>query len=274
MSLKENLIIEIRPIPGRDGIRKFSENLEYFSGSHTISAFVDPVTRKFATGLSEEDIAYLKDNNFPYDIDNNYTGKEPHPFWESQLIKTDLKNGPIFLYPSKSLIDFIKYKYLLVNDYIYKSEKELESGSKSEATHYIYNESEELATKATTLNKKNNLLAKVNDLSPQRKRDLILIILNEVTENKDENYLVVRFDDILNNKDNSKQLETLLNRKEEETTLAAEIKLAIQKNVLQRTKQGIFYFENNLGYGEEDVFTFLNKKENQEILINIKEKLQ
>jgi hypothetical protein len=42
------------------------------------------------------------------------------------------------LYPGKNQIDFVKYKFLLVNNYIYKSEDEMRTGSKPEATHYIY----------------------------------------------------------------------------------------------------------------------------------------
>ena len=148
MSVSENLKIEIRPIPNRDGIKGFSENLEYFSQAHIIAPFVNPVTLKYETGLSEEDVKYLGDNNFPYDISDNYVKGKAHPFWESLAIKMELKNSPIFLFPGKNLIDFVKYKYLLVNSYIYKSEEEMLTGSKPEATHYIYNESEAISLKA------------------------------------------------------------------------------------------------------------------------------
>lgn len=273
MSVSENLKIEIRPIPNRNGIKEFSENLEYFSQAHIIAPFVNPVSRKYETGLSEEDVKYLKEINFPYDISDNYTKGVAHPFWESSSLKTELTNSPIFLYPGKSLIDFVKYKYLLVNSYIYKSEEEMLSGNKPEATHYIYNESEAISLKAGKLEKKNSLISKVGKLSLKRKRDIILILLNENTENKDEDYLTVRFDDILSDKDFSSQLEELLGRDVDEVALSAEIKTAIQKNVLRRTKQGIFYFETNLGFSEDDVRDHLAKPENQELYLNIKSKI-
>ena len=78
---------------------------------------------------------------------------------------------------------------------------------------------------------------------------------------------------MLRNKNKAKRLEVLLNEKVKDVALAAEIKLAIQKNVLQRTKQGIFYFETNLGFTEEDVKEFLSEKDNQEIYLNIKSKI-
>lgn len=271
--ISKDLKIEIRPIPNRNNIKQFSENLEYFSQSNIIAAFVNPVSLKYDTGLTEDDVKYLKEQGFPYDISDNWTRGIAHPFWESSMAKVELKNSPIFLSPGLNLIDFVKYKYLLVNNYIYKSEEEMKSGNKPEATHYIYNESEVTDMQAGVLEKRNSLIAQVTQLSLKRKRDIILIIENEDTENKNENYLTVKFDSIMNNKEKSLQLSSLLSEKTEEVSLTADIVSAIQKNVLRKTKKGIFYFETNLGFSEEDVKEFLIKDENQEILLNIKSKI-
>jgi hypothetical protein len=269
----KDLKIEIRPIPGRNGIKSFSENLEYFSQAHILAPFVNPVTLKYTTGLSKEDVEYLTEGGFPYDIVDTYKKGVAHDFWESQIVKVELSNSPIFLYPGKNQIDFIKYKYLLVNNYIYKSEDEMNSGSKPEATHYIYNESAANKIKATKLQKRDSLIKKVSNLSLTRKRQIILILLNENTDNKDEDYLTVRFEDIFNKKELSLELSMLLDQDNQEIALSADIKSAIQKNVLKRTKNGIFYFETNLGFNEEDVRKTLSSPDNQEVLLSIKSKI-
>lgn len=272
--ISKDLKIEIRPIPNRNNIKQFSENLEYFSQSHIIHAFVNPVSLKYETGLTEEDVKYLKDNGFPYDISDNYTRGIAHPFWESSMAKVELKNSPAFLSPGLSLMDFVKYKYLLVNSYIYKSEEEMNSGIKPEATHYIYNESEVTDMEATKLEKKNALTVEVSKLSLKRKRDIVLIIENENTDNKNENYLTVRFEAIINDKEKAAILTELLKEGTEGVSLSAEILSAIQKNILRKTKKGIFFFENNIGFSEEDVKEFLMHPDNQEIYLNIKSKIQ
>jgi hypothetical protein len=66
----------------------------------------------------------------------------------------------------------------------------------------------------------------------------------------------------------------LLDKSNEDITLTADIKSAIQKGVLRKTKQGIFFFETNMGFDEIDVTKFLSNLENQEILLNIKSKIQ
>lgn len=272
--VSKDLKIEIRPIPNRQDIKQFSENLEFFSQAHSIHAFVNPVTRKYSTGLSQEDIDYIKSENFPYDISDTFMRGKSHEFWESAMMKMELLNTPIFLFPGKNIIDFIKYKYLLVNNYIYASEEELKTGSKSEATHYIYNESEENSIKSNKIEQRNILIAKLTNLSLARKRQLVLIILDENTENKTEDYLTIKLDNIINNKDLSNELIRLLEESVEDVTLVADIKSAIHKGVLRKTKQGIFFFESNLGFDETDVKKFLADTANQEILLNIKSKIQ
>lgn len=272
--LSKDLKIEIRPIPGRNGIKAFSENLEYFSQAHIIAPFVNPSTLKYNSGLTDKDKEYLEAEKFPYDISEQYIQGTAHPFWESHLVKTELRNSPMFLFPGKSLLDFVKWKYLLVNNYIYRSEKEMLTGSKTEATHYIYNEGEENKIKATAVEKRNKLAIEVSKMSLSRKREIILILLNENTDNKDDNYLTVRFEDILKDKDMAYQLENLLAGNEEDISTKADVKSAIHKNVLRRTSKGIFYFETNLGFSEGDVVEFLSDPSNQEILLNIKSKIQ
>lgn len=279
MSVDNNLKIEIRPVPNTKGIKQFSENLEYFSQPKTIPPLVDPDTRRYATGLTEEDIKYLEDEGFPYNFkDDRFVPRQAHEFWESPLVKAELPNSPTFLYPGKNPIDFIKWKYLSVSAYVYSSAEQMKEGSKPEATHYIYNEEKENELKASEIEKKDQLISKVSKLSLERKKQLILIILNEVVDNKPASYITVKMEEIVSDtskKENKKELlEALLEDSKEDVALLADVKTAISKGVLTRNKKGIFYFENNLGLFEKDVVKFLKDSENSEILINIKSKIE
>lgn len=271
--VNENLKIEIRPIPGRDKIRSYSENLEFYRQVNTIRPFVNPITNKYDTGLTEDDKKYLKDRGFPYDL-NDYRKKDGEDsFWKSKEIVVDLPNSPMFLLPGKYELDFIKWKYLLVSKYIYLSEEELLSGCKPQATHYIYNEVEEEAIKASRLDRKNILVERIRALSPDTKRKFLLILENENAENKSENYLTVKFDELLSRSSNFSGLEELLNVDGRDLALMSNIKLALRKNILRDTSQGVFYQRTKLGYGEEEVLKFLKAPANQQLILEIESKL-
>lgn len=271
--IKENTKIEIRPIENRGNVKAFSKNISYFAPPHTIAPLVDPKTRRYATGLSEEDVEYLKKEGFPYDISDSYMQGRPHEFWESSLIKVDLKSTPMFLYPGKSLIDFCKYKFLKVSRYVYSSEEELKRGTKPQATHYIYDESVEISLKANKLELLNKVTSKLSQISLDRKKDIILILEDEDARNKGDDYFTVKFHEMLKDPQKVKDLNEILDRKVADVGLEAEIKRAIGANVLRRTKKGIFFFETNLGHSIAEVKDHLGKPENQELYLQILEKL-
>lgn len=273
MNISKDLRVEIRPIPNRNNIKNFSDNLEYFSKSTVISAFVNPVSLKYETGLTEEDKTYLKEQGFPYDINDNWIRGVAHPFWESDIAKTELKSSPVFLYPGQSLIDFVKYKYLQNNKYIYKSEEEMNTGSKPEASHFIYDEEVATEVKAVEIEETNTLLTKISKLSLEKKKNILLVILNEDVSNKAESYITVKFDEITKSKELKQHLIELLSEDAKEIAILADVKMAILKAVLRRSKQGIFFFDNNLGYSEKDVVKFLKEADNQEIYLTIKSKI-
>lgn len=274
MMTSEDLKIEIRPIPNRGDIKSFSENLEYFSPGYTIGAFVDPRSMKYATGLSKEDIKELEERGCPYNVTDNYMDGVVHPFWDRQISKITLNNSPQFLFPGKSVLDFIKWKYLLASAHVYKNEQEMLQGLKSNATHYIYDESEEITIKANKIQRLNKIKGLISKLSLSRKRDILSILENENTESKSEEYLTVKFDNLLEDNESLKSLESILSEDDKKIATLAMIKMAIFKNVLVKTKEGIFFFETNLGFSEDDVAEFLSQDKHQEILITIKSKLK
>lgn len=268
------LKIEIRPIPKRNGVEKFSEDIESFSKAHVIMPFVNPITRKYSTGLSEEDIALLKAQNCPYNLDDHYTQNTPHEFWESSIVKTELGPSPIFLYPGRSMIDFIKWRYLLVNRYIYKSEEEMLTGSKPHATHYIYDEAIEIEIKASKLARKTSLLNNVNKLTPERKRHMLLIINDEDASSRTNNYVDVTLGYILDDEKKSNELEMLLLMNKEEIDAKALVRACIHRGIFKKRDKGYFYYDTMLGFTEGDVVDFLIRPENQDVYMNIKDKMK
>lgn len=268
--LNKNLKIEIRPIPNRNKIREFSKELENFSERHTLIPYVN-YQRKYMTGLNNDDIVYLKSLGVKFDLSDDYITDTPHPLWDSQQIKVDLTSSPTFLYPYKNPLDYIKWKFILVSDYVYASEKEMQEGGKPLATHYIYNEEVEAEVKSKGIVERNKLFSIFDGLSDTQKRNLLLMVFDESFENKTTETLIERFEEALKYKIDKVKMyieddtESLVNK--------ACIRKAIRLNIIKKASKGYYYFDVQLGVSEEDVYKNLTSEENSEILLQIKSKI-
>ena len=266
----KDLKIEIRPIPNRGGIRKFSEELEYFSERHTIIPYVNK-SRKYVTGLNEADIKYLKSVGVKYDLDDNYITDTPHPLWDSQEIKVDLLNTPTFLYPYRSPLDYIKWKFISVSEYVYSSESEMEEGGKPQATHYIFNEEIEDEIKAKKLLKNYNLIQTFLSFKENEKRSFLTMVFNEDFSDKSSDSLISKYEEAINDKPDL--VLKYINNSPGELSDKAFILKAIAKGIIRKNKKGLKYFDVDLGFTVEDAYNTLNTPDNVELFNNIKEKL-
>lgn len=277
--ISEGLKIEIRPIPdsllgGKDKFFNMKAGLGSLAQSHTVGPMVDKRTRRFDTGLSADDLKWINEQGFAYDLSTNFKNGVAHPFWEAPIARTELKSSPMFLFPGADPLDLIKWRYLCKSPLVYSSEQEMALGGKPRATHYIYDESEEIVKKATIIAREDKLRHQCLEMTPNRKRDLVLIILDEDTETKPEVYLNVKLDEIVKDKEKSVELERLLNAKPAEVNVEALIKNAISRNVIKKTAEGYKYFETPLGYTEKDVKALLSKVEKQQLFLDIQAKTQ
>lgn len=272
--ISKDLIIKIKIIPRSNDVRQTTQgyDMEFYTSNHIIGPFVDIHSRKYVTGLNESDIEYIKSTGFAYDLDDNYIGV-PHPFWESPLAKITLTYDPVVLMPGRNILEFIQWKYLLVSKFVYCSESDILTGLKPEATHYIYNEEEENAVKASKLQRRDDLIIKLSKLSLTRKRQFVMLIENENTDYRNEDYLRVKLNEIINNPQKINELEELLNIKNSDVTLLSDIKRCLHKNIFKKTPKGIYYLDRCLGVNETDVLEYLKDVNNQMELIEIREKL-
>ena len=101
----------------------------------------------YCTGLTPEEEKTYGDK-LKADLSKQFSIDTPHPFWDSKMAETKLENRTQFFDTSNPL-DFIKIKYIKQSKYVANSAKEYEEGLFPEATHIIFDESEEVDVKAT-----------------------------------------------------------------------------------------------------------------------------
>lgn len=282
--------IQVKPI----SIPKWHEKKgnESFTKAKVITALVDPETMTYATGLNYTDKTYENREDsknklteaeyyskiLKVDLSNQFNLDEPHPFWDSKMAKIRLENRTQIFDTSKNPLDFVKVKILKASKYVANSLKEYEEGLYPEATHVIFDESEEVEVKASKVAIKNQAIAQTFNLSKGKKIELIMVLSGQEdylkavnAKGKSDNFVEVELDKLVTTRP-TEVLNYLKMDKDELATRALVIE-ALQKHVFNREGHKIKYHDSVLGQDILDVVLYLNKPENSDFKLRIKEQV-
>ena len=262
------MIVEVRPIERERWHQKRGK--ENFSRPRVIRALVDSSTSLYSTGLSESDIAMLREKGVTYDLTPFFNQNAPHPFWDSEIATVKLPNYPV-LFNTDNPLEFIRLKILKASPFVANSIRELDEGLFPSALFVIIDESEEVEAKASKIALKNKAFMEVAKLSKERKIQLILILRGKNLKGKSDDFVDVEMDNLLEKETQS--LLSLLEKDKEDVALRALIVEALQKNVLQKKGAKYYYFDAMLGSDIEDVIKYFKDVENQELKLRIMSQL-
>ena len=262
-------LVEVRPIEVKKWHGKKGQ--ESFTRPKKIQALIDPVTMQYATGLTEEDIAKLREKGVTYDLSPNVIGENnPHPFWDSNLAVIKLENNTMFFDRDKPL-EYIKISIMKASKFVANSIAEYEQGLFPDATHVIYDEQEQVESKASKVEAKNQAIIEASKISKDRKIQLVLVLGGKNLRNQSDNFISVAIDEIIS-KDPEAFLRYIKKDKKEVANLALATE-ALQKHILRKEGHKILYMDSVLGDDLETVASYLGSDENQDLKMNIMQKL-
>jgi len=262
------MIVEVRPLPlkkwhGKEGKDDFSQGI-------IIDILVDPTTRKYATGLTEEDVKMLSQKLKNIDLSDTYVQGKPHPYWSSKASKIRLPNKTIVIDTSDPL-GYIKYKNLKASKFVANSYREWEEGNFPDATHYIYSEQEEVEKKATKVAKKKQCYKLMSSLTKNQKISIVQILSNKDVKHMDEDNIDVYLDELINEKPD----EFIDLSKTDKAYLSAKALLyeGINKMVIKVKGLALYYMGTKLGEDLDSSIKFLISEDGDKIKSIIYSKL-
>ena len=263
--------VQIRPIPVKRWHGKTGN--ESFTRPKIIQALVDPDSMTYATGLTEEEEKTLGER-LKVDLSKQFLIDKPHPFWDSKMGEVSLDNRTM-IFDTDNPIELIKIKICKNSKFVANSMKEYEEGLFPEATHVIFDESEEIEEKASRIEIKKKAVMETAKLSKGKKVELIMVLSADGSDylraknlkGKSDNFIEVELDKIIENK--SADVLRYLKMDKDELATNALILEALQKNVLEKVGHKIMYHESVLGQDIYDVIKYMNAPENQEFKLRI-----
>jgi hypothetical protein len=255
--------VEVRPIErktwhGKTGAENFKRPIK-------IKALVDAANMEYASGLSPEEVEkYGKLLN--QNLNPSYNPGEPHEFWDSSLGTISLENATMFFDSTKTM-DFIKVRIMKASKYVANSMSEYEKGLWPEATHVIFDESEEVAVKAKKVELKKQAVIQSANLSKDKKIELILILSGKNLKGKSDNFVEVELDKLVDKQ--AREVVRHIGMDSEDATLHAVVIEALQKSVLRKVGHKVLYHDHVIGSDELDVVAYLKDSENQDLKLRI-----
>lgn len=255
--------IEVRPIErktwhGKTGAENFKRPIK-------IKALVDAANMEYASGLdTEEAEKYGKLLN--QNLNPSYNQGEPHEFWDSTMATITLENATMFFDTQKTM-DFIKVRIMKASKYVANSVSEYEKGLWPEATHVIFDESEEVDVKAVKVEQKKQAVIKSAGLSKDKKIEMILILTGKNLKGKSDNFVEVELDQLVEKQ--PREVLRHIGMDAEDITLHAIVIEALQKSVLRKAGHKVLYHDHVIGSDELDVVSYLKEPENQDLKLRI-----
>lgn len=282
--------IQVKPIDVQKWHGKKGQ--ESFARTKTIQALVDPYSLTYATGLDDnlkvyEDPETGKKNSLTEeqyyskllkaDLSKQFDIDKPHPFWDSKMSEIKLENRTMFL-NTDNPIDYVRVKVMKESKYIANSLEEFENGVYPEATHVIFDENEEVASKASVVEIKNKVVIEASKLTNGQKIDLITVLSAgsdylraKTLKGKSEQFVNVELDKYIQR--DAKEVLRLMNMSKEEMSTRALVLEALQKHVLVKDGLRIKYFEEHLGNDINEVIDRLNMPDYNDIKVRIMSQL-
>ena len=278
--------VQVKPIESKKWHEK--KGHESFTRTKIIQALVDPTSMSYSTGMDDVVKKYKNPDNpneeltevqyygklLKLDLTRQFDLEKPHPFWDSKMGQIKLENRTQF-FDTDNPLEYVKVKVLKSSKYVANSMKEYEEGLFPEATHVIFDESEEIEVKASKVAIKNQAVIQAAKLSKGQKIELVMVLSSENGDylrvknlkGKSDNFVEVELDKIIEKK--PEEVLRYLKMGKEDLATNALVLEALQKSVFTKQGHKIMYHESTLGQDVQDVISYLNAPENQEFKLRV-----
>lgn len=270
--------VEVKPIEIKKWHGKTGK--DSYTVPKVLRALVDGDTRQYATGLDyinkefkDPDNAKVQLTEAEYyakllkvDLSPQFIEGQQHPFWDSQGMKIKLENNTMY-FDTENPMDYIKIKVMKASKYIANSMKDWEDGLFPEATHVITDEQEEIEVKASKVQIKKKAVLACNEISEDKKVQLILIIDGKNLKGKSSKFIEVELDKLIEKK--ASDVLRYLEMETEDVAIHALVLEALQKSVLRKQGHKFLYHDSVIGSDIYDVIKYLKEDENQDLKLRI-----
>jgi len=260
-------MVEIRPIDSKKWHDK--KGKESFTQPKVVEVLYDKSTGRYATGLTEEEAAeYGK--RLGVDLSDNFSYDKPHPFWSTKAAEIRLENNTM-IFNMDNPAHFVKVKNMKASKQVANSVKEYEDGLFPDATHVIFDESEEIDLKASKIKLKEKATIVASKMSKDEKINIIQILSQKSLRGRSDNFISVEMDTIL--EEQATDFLRYATMDKQEVYVRAAILECIHRNILTKEGSAVYYMGEQIGMDYESAVSWFKDPQNSKMKVAILEKI-
>lgn len=261
-------MVEVRPVERTKWHGK--KGKESFAQPKVIEALYDTEAGRYATGLTAEE-AKEYGEKIGADLNPFLSPTESHPFYGSKAGGVKLENNTMFFDIEKPH-DYIRVKLMKASKFVANSVAELQANKWPDATHVIYDEQEEVDMKASKVEKIEEATILASKMTDDDKIAMVQILSNKSIKGRTGNFIRVEINELVNAKPD--EFIKLASRGKEEVHLRSSVLSLIQKGVLTKEGESIFYMGEMIGIDYERAVEWFKNPHNTKMKMAILEKMQ
>jgi hypothetical protein len=258
------MIIEIRPIE-----KKRWHNLpkdRSISQPLTFTTAIDPALMQYKVAISAKELEEIQKRT-GYDLSLTVKPNQPHPFWDSPMMKVKLSRDETTVMNIKSDVDTLKLAIIKGSGLVAHSFQDIENNHRAE--FFIFSEDEEVhrnEAKATTTM---NAIAKLDKLTDAQKKSLLRLLSNKRVGDRSGNFINTMLFDII-----SKDAVAFLDYASMTPTRLKSLVIieeAVSDGHLQKEGTSYFYASERIGFDRKEAAEFLEQPKNQPMRLRLME---
>ena len=264
------MLIEVRTLP----IKKWhgKEGVESFARPKVLEVLINPNTGKYNTGLSEKE-AKEYGEMMGVDLSDIVVPETPHPYFSLKPAWITLENNTMF-FDSNKPSDAVKIKNMKASKRVANNMAAWERGEYPEATHVIFDETEEVEAKATKINLRREAVALLPKMSEEDKASVITILSDKhkSVRGQSPSFITVEIDELV--EDKTAEFIKVVKMGREEVTLRARVLELVNANILTKEAGSYYYMGELIGMDYEDTVDWFKSPQNSKMKVMILEKLE
>jgi hypothetical protein len=170
----------------------------------------------------------------------------------------------------------VKVKLMKANKLVANSMKEYEEGKWPDATHVIFDEEEEVSSKANKVQLRRKASAMLLEMSDDSKANIIQILSKKSVKGRSGNFIDVEIDAIIQNNEPNQpgilEFTELVSMGREEVAVRASVLNLLQRDILTKEAGSIYYMGELIGIDYEAAVEWFKSPSNAKLKVAILER--